>query len=53
MNKCNDENIKGEVIGEMNECIRRVYANNLARILIKQYDKETCKKILEELKTYV
>ncbi|GIM29865.1 hypothetical protein CPJCM30710_25310 [Clostridium polyendosporum] len=42
--------IRGTIEGEFTDKLKREYAKALARILIAEYGKETCKKILEELK---
>jgi hypothetical protein len=49
MSKKNNDNIKGEIIGIVNDEIKKSYAKELARILIKQYDEEICEKIVKFL----
>jgi hypothetical protein len=49
MIKRNNDNIKGEIIGIVSDELKKSYAKELARILIKLYDKEFCEKIAEQL----
>jgi hypothetical protein len=42
--------IKGEVIGELTDELKRNYARALARALIAEHGKEKCERILEGLK---
>lgn len=42
--------VKGIVVGEFTEELKRAYAKTLARALLEEYGKEKCQKILEGLK---
>ena len=44
--------IKVITIGEISDEVKKNYAKALARALMAEYGKETCKKILEGLKHF-
>jgi hypothetical protein len=42
--------INGEIKGELTEVLKRKYNRVLAKALIAEYNKENCKRLVEELK---
>lgn len=50
MPKRNEEKITGEIDGEISLKLKKEYAEYLAKILIEEYGKKECERILDELK---
>lgn len=50
INMAKGKKIRVVTVGEITEEAKRNYAKALARALIAKYGKETCEKVLEELK---
>lgn len=50
MPKRNEAQITGEIDGEISLELKKEYAKYLAKILITEYGKKECEKMLDELK---